>query len=926
MILRYSFKLFHRFLSLLVITIPTLAVGQAVAAPFTFNLAPRYLTGLNAVQTAYSDLDGDGFQDVITVNGGQANPSPSLNLAFGTGGGGFEEPLVLPSYLIGHTVAAGDLNNDGRPDLVIAGWYHNRIAVFLNQGNRQFASPWFTAPPDPPYGGNPNATVGEFFDLAIADFDGDGNNDVVALQDQVDQRLRFFHFSGQGALTVFATINQLETGTSYEREIEVGDLNGDNRLDIVFAGGGPFGVRNISFVFGQPAGGTLSLTWGFGVEDKAVGISIKDLDNDGDGDMAVAFEDVTTPTRHSLQVFRNNGGADFVSLPKIFLEYPFPATDITTDDFNHDGKPDIGGLISGSMVLVLIGIGDGTFVEQAYYATSSSASIFSTDLDRDGKIDILTASRFVDQTDYVAGNAVSILFNDGFHGFRAPLVTLWGPNFIDAGDFNSDGYKDLVSSWATSFSTSGVDILINDTVSGFLLPELHHPSPAWLNGMKTGDFNGDGKSDAVSIHRDNTRGLASYLGNGNGSIAAPVFTQFTRGLVNIIVGKFNSDGRDDVFVIDELGQGYSMLSNGNGTFSVAPGSPVTFPSNVPYEPQKGDFNSDGRLDLVITMNATVELWLGDGAGRFVKSPVTLPAMIRTAPGDWNGDGKLDLAGMANDGILGVLGDGHGGFGAGFYKPIEGTYSISLTSSIVSEDFDRDGSDEVVLLMSDNYNGNLIVMQYGGSNITASWKQPVFYDIGPASRTWGGMLVATDFNTDGKPDLGYLGTNARGVIYNTTGTQTSGTQFDYDGDGKSDLSVRRPTDNIWYLLQSTAGFTGITWGVVGDRMAPADYDGDGRTDVAVFRPSTGQWFVVNSSNLTFTTYSWGQDGDLPVPTDRDNDGRADLVLFRPSTSTWYPRSTATGPLTPTQFGAAGDKPMVGDFDADGIGDTAVYRPS
>ncbi|NOT48515.1 MAG: S8 family serine peptidase, partial [Acidobacteria bacterium] len=101
---------------------------------------------------------------------------------------------------------------------------------------------------------------------------------------------------------------------------------------------------------------------------------------------------------------------------------------------------------------------------------------------------------------------------------------------------------------------------------------------------------------------------------------------------------------------------------------------------------------------------------------------------------------------------------------------------------------------------------------------------------------------------------------------------AGTFFDNDGDARSDLSVRRPSDNIWYLLQSTAGFTGITWGVVGDRMAPADYDGDGRTDVAVFRPSTGQWFVVNSSNLTFTTYSWGQDGDLPVPTDRDNDGR------------------------------------------------------
>ncbi|NOT49298.1 MAG: VCBS repeat-containing protein, partial [Acidobacteria bacterium] len=201
--------------------------------------------------------------------------------------------------------------------------------------------------------------------------------------------------------------------------------------------------------------------------------------------------------------------------------------------------------------------------------------------------------------------------------------------------------------------------------------------------------------------------------------------------------------------------------------------------------------------------------------------------------------------------------------------------------------------------------------------------------GGGGRSSGGTYTAD--GTIGQPVVGENnGGNFRLNSGFWGGGQTGGsvrpTLFDYDGDGRADLSVRRPSDNIWYLLQSTAGFTGITWGVVGDRMAPADYDGDGRTDVAVFRPSTGQWFVVNSSNLTFTTYSWGQDGDLPVPTDRDNDGRADLVLFRPSTSTWYPRSTATGPLTPTQFGAAGDKPMVGDFDADGIGDTAVYRPS
>ncbi len=152
-----------------------------------------------------------------------------------------------------------------------------------------------------------------------------------------------------------------------------------------------------------------------------------------------------------------------------------------------------------------------------------------------------------------------------------------------------------------------------------------------------------------------------------------------------------------------------------------------------------------------------------------------------------------------------------------------------------------------------------------------------------------------------------------------------TLFDYDADRKADLSVRRPTDNVWYLLQGTAGYTAQQFGELGDRIAPADYDGDGKTDVAVFRPLTGTWFVFMSQSQTFQQFGWGADGDLPVPTDRDNDGKADLVVFRPSNNTWYTRY-ANGTFGTTEFGVAGDKPLVGDFDADGIGDIALFRPS
>ncbi len=152
-----------------------------------------------------------------------------------------------------------------------------------------------------------------------------------------------------------------------------------------------------------------------------------------------------------------------------------------------------------------------------------------------------------------------------------------------------------------------------------------------------------------------------------------------------------------------------------------------------------------------------------------------------------------------------------------------------------------------------------------------------------------------------------------------------TLFDYDADGRADLSVRRPLNNLWYVQRSAAGFSAMEWGISGDLAVPADYDGDARTDLAVFRPSTGQWFILNSANFAFQSFNWGVNGDMPAPADHDGDGKADLVLFRESNATWY-RRFSDNSLSSTSFGIAGDKPVVGDFDGDGKGDIGVYRPS
>ncbi|MDQ3712260.1 MAG: FG-GAP-like repeat-containing protein [Acidobacteriota bacterium] len=159
-----------------------------------------------------------------------------------------------------------------------------------------------------------------------------------------------------------------------------------------------------------------------------------------------------------------------------------------------------------------------------------------------------------------------------------------------------------------------------------------------------------------------------------------------------------------------------------------------------------------------------------------------------------------------------------------------------------------------------------------------------------------------------------------TIYQASGNNTLPTRFDFDGDGKADVSVFRPSNGGWYIDQSTNGFTGIIFGQAGDKIVPADYDGDGKTDVAVFR--SGTWYL-NRSQLGFIAIEFGAADDIPQPADFDGDGRAELAVFRPSNGYWYVL-LVTNEFTAVQFGQNGDKPVVADYDGDGKADYAVYR--
>ncbi|MBK8148294.1 MAG: VCBS repeat-containing protein [Acidobacteria bacterium] len=149
--------------------------------------------------------------------------------------------------------------------------------------------------------------------------------------------------------------------------------------------------------------------------------------------------------------------------------------------------------------------------------------------------------------------------------------------------------------------------------------------------------------------------------------------------------------------------------------------------------------------------------------------------------------------------------------------------------------------------------------------------------------------------------------------------------DFDGDGKTDISIFRSDLGQWWLNRSASGLIVHTFGNAADKITPADFTGDGSADVAIWRPSNGEWYVLRSENFTFYSFPFGTSGDTPVAGDYDGDGKADAAVFRPGNSTWYIQRS-TGGTTITGFGAADDKPVPGDFDGDGKDDIAIYRPS
>jgi hypothetical protein len=514
---------------------------------------------------------------------------------------------------------------------------------------------------------------------------------------------------------------------------------------------------------------------------------------------------------------------------------------VVVGDFNGDGLLDIATASSGATISVLLQNSDGTFQPAVSYSTGSSSagSLQVGDVNNDGDLDLLVINPL--------GNTLAVLLGNGDGTFQSPKSTTLpaDSSSLSVGDFNGDGKLDVAMLVPLPVvGTFGVATLLGNGDGTFQAP-LSSPASGQPIALAAADFNNDNKLDLVTM--DSTS-VSVLLGSGDGTFQAPIDTSLPNASSGLVVADFNQDGDTDIATSanDFL---TLLLGNGDGTFQVQ----VTTVGAIAFPTAAGDLNGNGKPDLIANaIDLGFESLLNGGGSTFVVGqPLGLQVASATgaaavALSDLNADQNLDLVIAGGAGIVSVLdGNGDGTFATFPSYPLN--TSFAALGSLVAADFNGDGKIDLVVGMSvgdghGNPTGELgLLLNSGAGFLPPSITQ---LQLTPGNDVY---VAEGDFNSDGKADLA-VGDGAVAILLGK-GDGTFDTEVDYgagmtgplavgdfNNDGKLDvLGFGSEATSVSVLLGNGDGTFGVavTSSLNGSAygVAAADFNKDGKLDVA-----------------------------------------------------------------------------------------------
>jgi hypothetical protein len=318
-------------------------------------------------------------------------------------------------------------------------------------------------------------------------------------------------------------------------------------------------------------------------------VHLVSADFNADGHMDLASTQSSTSTPGAINVMMGSATGTF-ALPQTFTTGG-GSNDLVATDLDGDGKQDL--VVANAIVnsiSVLLGTGTGSFLPAANYTVASGPRHLAfADFNNDLKKDIVVSATNV--------NSVTVLMGDGAGSFTSSAVFGVGvtPQGIIASDFNNDTNMDIASS---NQSSNDISLLLGNGTGSFS-PAINFSVSANPRKLTYGDFNNDGNTDIATSHFQNPQ-VSVLLGTGTGSFNP--FVVYVSGIGAVCYGitsaDFNNDGSIDIATPNNaVSTAGVLLGSSSGTFAAGVGFPV---QNVPLGITQDDFNNDGKTDIAVT--------------------------------------------------------------------------------------------------------------------------------------------------------------------------------------------------------------------------------------------------------------------------------------------------------------------------------------